>query len=85
MRIKFSKVVASVSRQCTRVRLAAVAGLVAVSGVAAAADPGLDAITALETSATSYIAAAFAVVVIVAGGFWGIGMVKAVMRKSAGG
>lgn len=41
-----------------------------------AADPGIEAINGLSTKATSYITAAFAVAVLVAGGFWGIRMMK---------
>ena len=43
---------------------------------AGAADPGVEAITALSGKATTYITAAFAVAVLVAGGFWGIKMMK---------
>ena len=43
---------------------------------ASAADPGVDAITQLGAKATTYIAAAFTVAVLVAGGFWGIRMMK---------
>jgi len=58
-------------------------GAVAVSGVAAAAgDPGVEAITALSGQATTYITAAFAVAVLVAGGFWGIKMMKKAFSKA---
>lgn len=40
------------------------------------ADPGVAAIGELSAKATSYITAAFAVAVLVAGGFWGIRMMK---------
>ena len=56
----------------------AVAAVVAmgVSVSAFAADDGVAAITALSATAGTYISAAFGVAVIVAGGFWGIGMMK---------
>jgi hypothetical protein len=61
----------------------ALVGAVAVSGVAAAADdPGVAAITALSSQATTYITAAFAVAVLVAGGFWGIKMMKKAFSKA---
>lgn len=41
-----------------------------------AADPGVQAITDLSSKATTYITAAFGVAVLVAGGFWGIRMMK---------
>lgn len=41
-----------------------------------AGDPGVEAINGLSTKATAYITAAFAVAVLVAGGFWGIKMMK---------
>lgn len=41
-----------------------------------AADPGVTAITDLQSKATTYITAAFGVAVLVAGGFWGIKMMK---------
>jgi hypothetical protein len=41
-----------------------------------ATDPGVEAITNLGAKATTYIAAAFTVAVLVAGGFWGIRMMK---------
>lgn len=53
---------------------------VAVTGMAVAAlahaDEGTDAIAALEVTAASYISAAFGVAILVAGGFWGIRMMK---------
>lgn len=57
-------------------------GVLAVSGSAMADDPGIAAITALSGTATSYITAAFAVAVLVAGGFWGIGMMKKAFSKA---
>lgn len=39
-------------------------------------DLGVQAIEALKDTGTSYIAAAFGVAVLVAGGFWGISMMK---------
>lgn len=62
------------------------AGLIAVgamaSGAVFAADPGVDAITALSTTAQTYITAAFGVAVLVAGGFWGIKMMKKAFSKA---
>jgi hypothetical protein len=58
------------------------AGVFALSGAAFAADPGVDAITALSTTATTYISAAFSVAVVVAGGFWGIKMMKKAFGKA---
>ncbi|MGK5038777.1 major coat protein [Janthinobacterium sp. GB1R12] len=61
----------------------ALVGAVAVSGVAAAADdPGVAAIQGLSGQATTYITAAFAVAVLVAGGFWGIKMMKKAFSKA---
>lgn len=59
-------------------------GAVAASAtsLAQAADPGVDAITALSAQATTYITAAFAVAVLVAGGFWGIKMMKKAFSKA---
>ncbi|PMQ16340.1 hypothetical protein JaAD80_10800 [Janthinobacterium sp. AD80] len=55
----------------------------AATGAAfAAGDPGVDAITALSTQAQTYITAAFAVAVLVAGGFWGIKMMKKAFSKA---
>ena len=45
-------------------------------------DPGVDAINELSGKATSYIAAAFAVAVLVAGGFWGISMMKKAFSRA---
>ena len=57
--------------------------ILAVSNVAfAAGDPGVEAITALSAQATTYITAAFAVAVLVAGGFWGIKMMKKAFSKA---
>lgn len=61
---------------------AAVAALLAVSSAAAfaqdtgGADQGVAAINELASKAATYIAAAFGVAVLVAGGFWGIKMMK---------
>jgi hypothetical protein len=41
-----------------------------------ATDPGVEAITNLGSKATTYITAAFTVAILVAGGFWGIRMMK---------
>ena len=62
-------------------------GLVLVSGLGASAlaladDPGVAAINALQATGTSYITAAFAVAVLVAGGFWGIKMMKKAFGKA---
>lgn len=64
-------------------RGAVVVAALIVSGTAfAAGDPGVDAITALSTQAQTYITAAFAVAVLVAGGFWGIKMMKKAFSKA---
>lgn len=55
----------------------ALVGVMVLSGAALAADdPGVTAINALSGTATTYITAAFGVAVLVAGGFWGIKMMK---------
>lgn len=59
-----------------------VVGSALAAGSAMAADPGVDAITALSATATSYITAAFAVAVLVAGGFWGISMMKKAFSRA---
>jgi hypothetical protein len=61
---------------------AALAFMSAVAMAQTAADPGIDAINELSGKATSYIAAAFAVAVLVAGGFWGIRMMKKAFSKA---
>lgn len=61
--------------------LVAVGSMVA-SGMALADDPGVAAITALSTTAQTYITAAFGVAVLVAGGFWGIKMMKKAFSKA---
>lgn len=62
--------------------LAALAvGLVSASAMAAD-DPGIAAITALSATATQYITAAFGVAVVVAGGFWGISIMKKAFSKA---
>lgn len=63
--------------------IASVGSLVA-SGVAMAqtTDPGVEAITALSSTAQTYITAAFGVAVLVAGGFWGIKMMKKAFGKA---
>lgn len=59
------------------------AGAVVLSGAAmAAGDPGVDAITALTSTAQTYITAAFGVAVLVAGGFWGLTMMKKAFSKA---
>lgn len=65
----------------TRKGLMAAAAL-ATSASAMAADPGVDAITALSATAQLYITAAFGVAVLVAGGFWGIKMMKKAFSKA---
>lgn len=62
--------------------LLAVGALVAAGGAMAADDPGVAAITALSTTAQTYITAAFSVAVLVAGGFWGISMMKKAFSKA---
>jgi len=57
-------------------------GALAASGVALADDPGVTAITALQATAQSYITAAFGVAVLVAGGFWGIKMMKKAFSRA---
>ena len=65
------------------IRGLALVGAVAVSGAALAVDdPGIAAITALSGQAGSYITAAFAVAVLVSGGFWGIKMMKKAFSKA---
>lgn len=64
-------------------KLSAAAALVLVSGAAMAADdPGVAAITALSSTASTYITAAFGVAVLVAGGFWGISMMKKAFSRA---
>jgi len=59
------------------------AALTATSAIAQAADdPGVTAINGLGAQATTYITAAFAVAVLVAGGFWGIKMMKKAFSKA---
>lgn len=50
--------------------------LLSAGAASAADDAGITAINALATTAGLYIAAAFAVAVIAAGGFWGIRFMK---------
>ena len=45
-------------------------------------DPGITAINGLASTATGYITAAFAVAVLVAGGFWGITMMRKAFNKA---
>ncbi|WP_146012350.1 major coat protein [Janthinobacterium sp. AD80] len=61
---------------------AAASAMAATGAAFAAGDPGVDAITALSTQAQTYITAAFAVAVLVAGGFWGIKMMKKAFSKA---
>jgi succinate dehydrogenase/fumarate reductase cytochrome b subunit len=65
----------------TALRASGVAALALVSASSAmaqtaGADAGIDAINELGAKGTAYIAAAFTVAVLVAGGFWGIRMMK---------
>ena len=62
----------------------AVVGLttLGLSGLALADDSGVAAITALKTEGETYISAAFAVAVVIAGGFWGIKMMKKAFSKA---
>lgn len=72
-------------KKITAVRAAVITGVmaaIAAPGASFAADPGVDAITALSAQATTYITAAFAVAVLVAGGFWGIKMMKKAFSKA---
>lgn len=64
--------------------LAALAGtsVVSYAQTAPATDQGVQAITELSTKATAYIGAAFTVAVLVAGGFWGISMMKKAFNKA---
>lgn len=62
--------------------LVVVTGSVSSAAVFAADDPGVAAINGLASTATSYITAAFAVAVLVAGGFWGIKMMKKAFSKA---
>lgn len=58
------------------------AGALVASGAALADDPGVAAITALSTTAQTYITASFGVAVLVAGGFWGIKMMKKAFSRA---
>jgi hypothetical protein len=62
--------------------LALVGAVVSAGAASAAGDEGVAAITALSGTATSYITAAFAVAVVVAGGFWGIKMMKKAFSRA---
>ncbi|CAL61691.1 hypothetical protein HEAR1524 [Herminiimonas arsenicoxydans] len=57
-------------------------GLVSSAMAAVGDDPGVDAINALSGKATLYITASFAVAVLVAGGFWGIAMMKKAFSRA---
>jgi hypothetical protein len=61
---------------------AAVGATSLVLAGSALADEGTDAISALSGQATTYITAAFAVAIVVAGGFWGIKMMKKAFSKA---
>ncbi len=66
-----------------------IAGVVAATGLLvvgianAAADPVDTAITGLTAQATSYVADALGVALVVAGGFWGIRVMKRAMSAAA--
>ncbi|OFJ48619.1 hypothetical protein BA896_006495 [Janthinobacterium lividum] len=62
--------------------LVAASAMVVTGTAFAAGDPGVEAITALSAQAQTYITAAFAVAVLVAGGFWGIKMMKKAFGKA---
>ncbi|QKY01414.1 hypothetical protein G3257_03475 [Janthinobacterium lividum] len=66
----------------TKQALVAVSAVAATGAAFAAGDPGVEAITALSAQAQTYITAAFAVAVLVAGGFWGIKMMKKAFGKA---
>lgn len=73
----------SISRKAGAVLVTGAAAL--ASGLAAAqtsTDPGLAAIQGLNSNATSYITAGFALLVITVGGFWGMAMFKKVAGRS---
>lgn len=57
-------------------------GAVVAAGAASAQSEGIAAIGELSSTATSYISAAFAVAVVVAGGFWGIKMMKKAFSRA---
>lgn len=57
-------------------------GAIGAAGAASAQADGVAAITALSATATTYITAAFAVAVVVAGGFWGIKMMKKAFSRA---
>lgn len=64
------------------IRGLALVGAIGVAGAASAQEEGVVAISALSATATSYITAAFAVAVVVAGGFWGIKMMKKAFSRA---
>ena len=66
----------------TKQALVAASAMAAAGAAFAAGDPGVEAITALSAQAQTYITAAFAVAVLVAGGFWGIKMMKKAFGKA---
>ncbi|MGK5064178.1 major coat protein [Janthinobacterium sp. LB3P112] len=66
----------------TKHALVAASTMVATGAAFAAGDPGVEAITALSAVGQTYITAAFAVAVTVAGGFWGIKMMKKAFGKA---
>lgn len=60
----------------------ALVGAGVFAGTASAQSEGITAINELSATATSYIGAAFAVAVVVAGGFWGIKMMKKAFSRA---
>lgn len=64
------------------IRSVVVLSALAASGAAFADDAGVTAINGLAATATSYIQAAFSVAVLIAGGFWGIRMMKKAFSKT---
>lgn len=69
-------------KDVTRKALMAASALAISASAMAADDPGVVAINGLQATATAYITAAFAVAVLVAGGFWGIKMMKKAFSKA---
>lgn len=64
-------------------KVAVAVGALLITGAAMAADdPGVVAIQGLSATAQTYITAAFGVAVLVAGGFWGISMMKKAFSKA---
>ncbi len=64
-------------------RVAVVTGALVVGIANAAADPVDTAITGLTAQGTSYVADALGVALVVAGGFWGIRVMKRAMSAAS--